>query len=203
MHSVTRIETAPTQPVLREFKRREFLPMIGDLLWEIDAGMVRTLTSCEEGKLITLGLWGVGDIVGHPLAGIEPYQVECLTKVQAHRLPAIGCSSLKQVMWSHLHQSQTFLIIRHGFMPDRLQQFLLWLAEKFGTKCEEGCYIPNQLTHQDIAEIIGTSRVTVTRLIGDLERAGFIRWSKRRCLLRSTLRSTPRPIITRTDFREV
>lgn len=199
MHSVTRIETAPTQPVIREFKRREFLPMIGDLLWEIDAGMVRTLTSCEEGKLITLGLWGVGDIVGHPLAGIEPYQVECLTKVQAHRLPTIGCSDLNRVMWSHIRQSQTLLMIRHGLMPERLQQFLLWLAEKFGTRGEEGCYIPHQLTHQDIAEIIGTSRVTVTRLIGDLERAGFVHWSKRKCLLQSALSSGPSSIITHTE----
>ncbi|PZD70156.1 Regulatory protein CysR [Acaryochloris thomasi RCC1774] len=68
-------------PILREFKRREFLPMIQNLLWKIDGGLVRAQTLHEDGMILALGLWGAGDIVGHPPAGVEPYQIECLSIV--------------------------------------------------------------------------------------------------------------------------
>ena len=38
-----------TGPVIREFKRRECLPMIQPLLWQIDTGMVRSFTFHEDG----------------------------------------------------------------------------------------------------------------------------------------------------------
>lgn len=176
-------QTPSGDRVLRRFKRREFLPMIENLLWQIDEGFVRTLTLHEDGTVSTLGLWGAGDIVGRPLAGVELYQIECLSQVKVHRLQKDNCVDLDQVLWSHVHQSQTLLSMHHGPVLDRLQRLFPWLAQKFGIKCDEGCRLSIRLTHQDIAEVIGTSRVTVTRTIGELEQAGLMDWSKRRCLL--------------------
>ncbi|MEO0377955.1 MAG: Crp/Fnr family transcriptional regulator [Cyanobacteria bacterium P01_A01_bin.17] len=184
MHRALSTEVASGNAILREFKRREYLPMLQDLLWKIDKGSVRTLTLHEDGTNLTLGLWGAGDIVGLPLAGIEPYQIECLSKVQAHRLRTDECASLDQALFAHVRQSQALLSIRHGSVLGRLERFFLWLAERFGTECAEGCRLSVQLTHQDIAEIIGSSRVTVTRMIGELERAGLIAGSNRDRLLR-------------------
>ncbi|WP_233501912.1 Crp/Fnr family transcriptional regulator [Acaryochloris thomasi] len=157
--------------------------MIKTLLWKIDVGMVRTLTLQESGAVITLGLWGVGDVVGHPLAGVEPYLIECLCKVQAHRLHIDDGLAIDEVMWSHIHQSQILQRMNYGSIPERLKQFLAWFAYKFGTKSEEGWRIPNRLTQQDIAEAIGTSRVTICRLLGELEQGGIIHSSKKGYLL--------------------
>ena len=52
-------------------------------------------------------------------------------------------------------------------------------AENFGQPASHGRLIIVRLTHQEIAETIGTSRVTVTRFIKHLEEAGLLRWSGR------------------------
>ena len=72
-----------------QFKRHQLIPLTNVLLWRIDTGVVRTLTKNEEENIITLGFWGQGDIVGQPLFPFHPYQVECLTIVQASILPGL------------------------------------------------------------------------------------------------------------------
>jgi CRP-like cAMP-binding protein len=51
---------------------------------------------------------------------------------------------------------------------------LSWLAKKFGQEVAQGQLIDLRLTHQEIAEIMGTTRVTVTRLLKELETQGII-----------------------------
>ncbi|MDP8964223.1 MAG: helix-turn-helix domain-containing protein [Cyanobacteriota bacterium] len=48
------------------------------------------------------------------------------------------------------------------------------MANKFGHTVERGPLIDLHLTHQEISEIIGTTRVTVTRLLNTFEKQGII-----------------------------
>ncbi|NJR75454.1 MAG: Crp/Fnr family transcriptional regulator, partial [Scytonema sp. CRU_2_7] len=72
------------------FKPRSFLPLKHNSLWKIETGVVRVVTWHEDGTLVTLGIWGPGDIVGQAFSKIEPYQIECLTKVEVTILPLEG-----------------------------------------------------------------------------------------------------------------
>lgn len=184
-----------TSPVVRTFKRRECLPMIQNqnLLWKIETGMVRSITLHEEGDITTLGLWGAGDIIGHLFAGIEPYHAECLSTVRVHRLQIDDCQALEEAMWCHIQQSHALLTMHHGSVQTRFSTFLKWLADKFGQRSGDECFIPLPLTHQDIAEVIGSSRVTVTRLIGEFEREEILSWSKKGCVLRHHSGSNIKP----------
>jgi len=58
---------------------------------------------------------------------------------------------------------------------DRLLGFLILLIEEFGQPYEEGYYLPWSLTHAQIGSAIGSTRVTVTRLMGKLRQRGLIR----------------------------
>ncbi|MGL6337941.1 MAG: global nitrogen regulator NtcA [Waterburya sp.] len=58
--------------------------------------------------------------------------------------------------------------LAHRDMGSRLVSFLLILCRDFGVPTEEGIKIDLKLSHQAIAEAIGSTRVTVTRLLGDL-----------------------------------
>ncbi len=51
---------------------------------------------------------------------------------------------------------------------ERLLGYLTLLIEEFGEPCNEGYYLPFPLTHAQIASAIGTTRVTVTRLMKEL-----------------------------------
>lgn len=58
---------------------------------------------------------------------------------------------------------------------DRLLGFLTLLIEEYGEPCEQGYCLPWTLTHAQIGSAIGSTRVTVTRLMGKLRQKGLIR----------------------------
>jgi CRP-like cAMP-binding protein len=125
--------------------------------------------------MITLGVWGAGDVVGQPLSNIDPYQVECLTRVEASLLSSDLWMQNTHDLLSHIRQSEEFLLIRSYRKIDiMLLKFLAWTAKKFGRAVATGLLIDVRLTHQDIAEILNTTRVTITRTLSQLEQQGLI-----------------------------
>ncbi|MGI0492553.1 Crp/Fnr family transcriptional regulator [Alkalinema pantanalense CENA528] len=57
---------------------------------------------------------------------------------------------------------------------DRLFGFLTLLIEEYGEPTDEGYCLPFPLTHAQIGSAIGSTRVTVTRLMGKLRQKGMI-----------------------------
>lgn len=57
---------------------------------------------------------------------------------------------------------------------DRLTSFLILLVEEYGICQDCKCCLPYTLTHAQIGSAIGSTRVTVTRLMGKLRRQGII-----------------------------
>lgn len=70
--------------------------------------------------------------------------------------------------------------LAHRDMESRLVSFLLILCRDFGAAASDGVVIDLKLSHQAIAEAIGSTRVTVTRLLGDLRQKKWISISKKR-----------------------
>jgi CRP-like cAMP-binding protein len=159
----------------RTFTRRSLLPLKRDCLWQIETGVVRTFTWLEDGNIVTLGLWGMGDIVGRVLSTADPYHIECLTPTEVTALPLDRSLNLTEATIKHIQQLQEFMeIIRCRSVDASLLRLLAWLANKFGNQIVQGKLIDLGLTHQEIAEILGTSRVTVTRFLNNFEQQGII-----------------------------
>lgn len=165
------------------FKRRVSIPSDNNTLWQINKGVVRISTIDEDGVLITLGLWGSGDIVGKSLSRVIPYQIECLTDVEAIALPPFTPYPTSALL-SHVQQTEEFLqIIQHRMIEKRLMRFLIWLFSRFGQDTQDGKQLDLHLTHQEIADAIGTTRVTVTRCMKNFQQERILQGSKRTCLL--------------------
>jgi global nitrogen regulator NtcA len=64
--------------------------------------------------------------------------------------------------------------LAHRDMGSRLISFLLILCRDFGVPGAEGITISLKLSHQAIAEAIGSTRVTVTRLLAQLREQAVI-----------------------------
>jgi CRP-like cAMP-binding protein len=174
-------------PRLQSFLIRDALPLSSSWLWRIEQGFVRTLTSNAAGEVITLGIWGEGEVVGQSLSQIEPYQVECLTMVQARALPYSN-AWLYDSMLSQIQQMEALLSIMHiKQLSCRLLKLLEWLACRFGDRVDRGWMIDLRLTHQVIAEMLGTTRVTITRILKELEQEKKLqRLQKHRILLEAS-----------------
>ena len=157
------------------FAPSELIPLNSDLYWLVQQGIVKTSAWTEEGTPITLGYWGAKDLIAQPLNTVYPCQVKCLTNVQALAIPASQIDQISDFIQHHLRQTEELLyIVRSDKMYCRLRKMLVWLGQKFGTEVEFGQLIDLRITHQDLAEIVGATRVTVTKIINQLEQEGFL-----------------------------
>jgi CRP-like cAMP-binding protein len=169
----------------RLFTRRELIPLQQDILWRIERGTVRTTTWSEQGTLITLGYWGTGDIVGYPLSRINPYQIECLTSVEMGILPSELWHQQVDAMLRHIQQSEEILsIVQRKPVSLRLWQFLIWLDKKFGRDVNQGRLLDLSITHQELSEVLNTTRVSVTRILQQFEKENRLLRHERRLILR-------------------
>ena len=159
----------------RVFKSRSKLPLTPNSLWKIETGVVKTMTWLEDGTIVVLGLWGAGDIVGKALSKVEPYQIECLTQVEVTVLPGDGWHQVAEIILDYIQQAEELTVIRRYKRTDiMLVKLLIWLAKRFGREVEQGHLLDLRLTHQDLAEILGATRVTITRTLSQLEQQGLI-----------------------------
>jgi len=84
----------------------------------------------------------------------------------------------REVLEAFRHQHQRKLLwlstLGQRRTIDRLIGFLTLLIEEFGETSPEGYYLPFPLTHAQIGSAIGSTRVTVTRLMGKLRQQGVL-----------------------------
>ncbi|MFQ4138656.1 Crp/Fnr family transcriptional regulator [Nodosilinea sp. PGN35] len=171
----------PQLSILQTFSPKASLPPLGDRVWLIERGIVRTLTWNADGHITTLGLWGREDIVGLPLTRLRPYQMECLTPVTVSEMALGSQIDGQRLLLHHLWRSQElFSLVQIPCLADRLLHLLHWLANRFGQQTPEGMLLPPLLTHKQLSEVLGSSRVTVTRLLNLLERRGQVVRLKKR-----------------------
>jgi CRP-like cAMP-binding protein len=176
----------------RFFPRHELLPLEGDGLWQVSQGVVQLSTSQSNGDEVLVGLAGPGMPLGMPLTGLVSYQARALTDVYClwvsltdlQRSGALAQALLSQLM-RRLRQTEALLAITAGQrrVEDRLRHLLLLLAQEVGEPVPRGVRLGVRLTHQSLANAIGTSRVTCTRLLGRFQTWGWVDWGTDRHLL--------------------
>jgi CRP-like cAMP-binding protein len=92
--------------------------------------------------------------------------------------------SLFREMTRRLQQTESLLAIAgHRRVDDRLRQLLELLRQEVGQVTNEGVRLNVRLTHQQIAGLIGTTRVTVTRLLKEFRDEGWLSVDAKRHIL--------------------
>jgi CRP-like cAMP-binding protein len=173
---------------LYTFACSSFIPASDNGIWMIERGIARSLTWSDNGDQIVLGYWGAGEVVGHPLSQVDPYHLECVSMVEARLVPPEEWHRCVDAIMRHCQQSEQLLsLVAHDRVPYRLVRALQWLSARFSQHIAEGVLIDVPLTHVAIAELIGSSRVTVTRLLGKLKDNGLLIRHKQRLILKGDL----------------
>ena len=160
-------------------------------------GAVRLSRVYESGEEITVALLRENSIFGvlSLLTGQRSdrfYHAIAFTRVELLSAPAASVRKaieedpsvallLLQGLSSRILQTETMIeTLTHRDMSSRLVSFLLVLCRDFGLPGEQGITIDLKLSHQAIAEAIGSTRVTITRLLGDLRTAGLLEIDRKR-----------------------
>ncbi|MEO0540011.1 MAG: global nitrogen regulator NtcA [Cyanobacteria bacterium P01_A01_bin.105] len=98
--------------------------------------------------------------------------------LEAH--PELSMMMLQGLSSRILQTEMMIETLAHRDMGSRLVSFLLILCRDFGVPSPDGITIDLKLSHQAIAEAIGSTRVTVTRLLGDLRQEEMISIHKKK-----------------------
>ncbi|MCB4428995.1 global nitrogen regulator NtcA [Synechococcus sp. MU1643] len=163
----------------------------------IRRGAVRLSRVYESGEEITVALLRENSLFGvlSLLTGQRSdrfYHAVAFTRVEMVTAPATSVKAaieadtsvglrLLQGLSSRILQTETMIeTLTHRDMSSRLVSFLLVLCRDFGVADELGITIDLRLSHQAIAEAIGSTRVTITRLLGDLRQSGLVQIDRKK-----------------------
>jgi len=171
------------------------VPLLRDHVWLVVRGMVKLTALTIHGDEMVLGLAGANEPFGDPLVGVEAYSAValadsdllCLPLREIYGDPALAVAMLQAVSQRY-RQSQSLLgLMGLRRVEERVRGFLEMLASEYGQPCAEGLRLNVRLTHQELASALGTTRVTVTRVLGALREEGWLQLDGQRRLVLSHL----------------
>lgn len=164
------------------FKSGQRIAMAPSDVLIVCRGVVQLTTLYPNGEEVILGLICPSMPFGLPLSQLNPLEAHALTEVVLMRVhwaeveqsPRLGQSLLRE-MTRRLQQTESMLAIAgYRRVDDRLRQLLLLLQQEVGQVTTEGVRLGVRLTHQQLACLIGTTRVTVTRLLSEFKSEGWL-----------------------------
>ena len=133
---------------------------------QVESGIARVYCPCEETEGMTLAFLQAGDQLRTDLLCSDGVCVEALTDLSFKSNADIDQSSGFDAVNEWTLQ---LLRIRHlGNAEIRLKALFSLLVNRLGRRCGQWCELPFRLTHERIGELIGSTRVTSTRLISKL-----------------------------------
>lgn len=167
---------------LHFYAKGEEIPLVSQGVWQVCQGLVQLSTLCQNGEEVWLGWAEPSTFFGQWFSLLRSYQAIALCDVQLtwFSLAEINASPrLSQIVLPQLvrriQQTEALLAISgQRRVEDRLQHLLMLMKQQIGQPVAEGTRIEMRITHQNLANAIGTTRVTVTRLLSKLKSEGLI-----------------------------
>ena len=161
----------------------------GDFFFTILEGRIKVTILGDDGREVILSVLGPGDFFGEmALLDNEPRSATAIAVEESellslHRTDFQSVlnenksitSALIRVLSARLrranHQISTLALLD---VYGRVARVIVDMAREEGKRLRDGRIAFRRATHQEIANRIGTTRETVTRMLKDLERQGLI-----------------------------
>ena len=183
---------------LKEYRRGEIIFFENDSekkLYLLVDGQVKLSMLSSEGREKVMTILQAGDIFGEiSLFDHDPHPLTAEVLEKA-RLMILDWNDLEEIIMeqprlalkiiealskkTRLLTSQVRDLVFHD-AKGRLANLLIRFANDFGQDVEEGTMIEIILTHQEIANLLGVSRVTVTKTLNKLIDEGIIKIKERK-----------------------
>ena len=170
-----------------------------DTVYFLKQGRVKIARVNENGQEATICLLEPGEIFGEVEAmdgtpretlvqALEPVVVCEITRENflrfLERCPVVGINILKKIGGRLRDIESKFGDLVFHSAPARLAKLLLQLGESMGDRDQDRIRLNVRLTHQNLANLIGTSRETVSALLSQFQRQGLLIQDRRQiCLL--------------------
>jgi CRP/FNR family cyclic AMP-dependent transcriptional regulator len=169
----------------------------GNYMYLVLSGKVKVSKAGAGGKETILAIHRTGDFFGEmslldgktapaTVSAMEDSKIISVSGVDFHKyllhnekvmlqIINVLCARLRQVWQTQSLSSST--------ADARIRMGIYQLAKRHGIRDAHGTIIDLKITHQELAEMVGTSRETVTRTLARLREEGIIEIEQRRMTL--------------------
>ena len=165
-----------------------------DSLYVLKKGMVRLISLSDQGRETILHILKPDEVFGELFLSEEKRAFtaiaaeDSLVTIISQSLVWNSCPSIPTVALNFIRLLSKRLAtverglaeFSHTWSYHRLARVLLQLSEKYGQEVPAGTLINVHLTHEDLANLIGTSRETVTTQLKKFGRMGLLKRESRR-----------------------
>ena len=161
----------------------------GDALFIISRGQVKVSIVSEDGREVILSLLGEGAVFGElalldgkprsanvvATQDTEIYMVRRADFLQLlYKVPQIAVGLLAELAGRLRRTDRKIEGLALLDVTSRISETLLQLAADQGTQTDEGILLEGRPTHQQLANMSGTTRETVSRVLKRLETQGYL-----------------------------
>lgn len=161
----------------------------GDKMFILKKVRVRVFKLSVDGKRITLAILKDGDIFGalsvikggtsgayaetlddSYICTIQQKDLSAIIK----NMPELAISLIEKINQRLKEAEDRIADLVFRDVPGRIASILLKLSEQFGKKDVKGTQISIKLTHQELADMAGASRETVTTILNEFKEDGLV-----------------------------
>lgn len=177
--------------LVQEYSQGELIPLDPQALYYVTQGVVKLTSLTLQNKEMMTGLARPGMPFGAYLTALPVYQATALCDVKLVVMSLAESTTspyVAQLLFAktsqRLRQMETLLMIQgEQSVENGLYELLQLLKAEIGERVEQGVRLMARLTHEDLASACGSTRSTVTRLLGKLERNGKIKFDDQRHII--------------------
>jgi len=196
----------------REYRKGELICQAGDAakyIYLLEKGRAKIFHIGNSGKELLLWFCCDGDVFGlnealqNLLRTTYVQACSCCSVIIIPRTRLLAQLShdpatamhLINILAQRLHQmGQRMARLIDSDVRGRVKLTLANLAEQYGTPDAKGIRIEMRITHQELADMVGTSRQSVTSILNELKRQGSIHFAHRYLWIREDLLACSSPL---------
>lgn len=176
---------------LQFFHQDDVIALNSQTCFYLKTGVVKLTTLTEHGHEVLLGMIHPGMPFGASFTSLPVYEAIALSDVELLAIPLSevkNSAPLIELLFNkvgqRLQQTESLLaVLGERNLETRLWRLLQLLEQAVGVPIETGVCLSIRLTHQDLANACCTTRVTISHLIGKLQRNGMITFNQQRRLI--------------------
>ncbi|MBV5259473.1 Crp/Fnr family transcriptional regulator [Synechococcus moorigangaii CMS01] len=171
------------EKIRHSFLRGQIIPRYSQDMWQVERGILQLRSHTPEGTVTVLGWLQQGSFWGSFTTRLDSSEAIALVDSRLIRYSAEDINQspklqqeLLQQTLQRLQQAEYLLAIA-GLkrIEERLISLLLLLKTEMGQPTASMTRLPYRFTHQHLADTIGTTRVTVTRLFREFQDQGWLK----------------------------
>ena len=186
---------------IKEMRRRQVLYLPGDpgaAVYFVNGGRVKVSKVTRDGKELTLAYRGPGEVFGETCLIDGGPREEMAEAMENALVTEIERAEFEKLLQSHAvlgYRLAKILAQRRREIENKIEnlifkdvnsklaELLLRLGSEYGVDDSRGTLVALKITHQEMANLIGSTRETVSLTLAQFKRKGLIQTEGRKVII--------------------